>query len=384
MSAEANNQLTADLSAPSLHFSFDKLTGEPDEATRTEVTALILDLIHSATPGAKEEPAEELRPEDAKKYPWTKEKPPKAGASPGEPEPDEVPASKPEAHQGAPGSSEKELNPTGQLGFSEGEELKHASATPELKEEPDDSASSDLEEELEEALASPKLEGEPEEPSVSPEHEEEPEEPSVSPEHEEEPGHASATTEETFNFSELDEEPEELSATPEPTLVSSEPEEPSATPTSDQCETQQEASEAWLFWETQGGASPRPGCEEQAEEALSLSAGEQESPITNQVEKLRRMVRLIVSRIIDHIYLEAKMVYHHDDNLLLVLFEYIWDQVQDEDLCISDHSFEKMDKTIHRVLRRRVGSPNKVLFLLKHSEEPVVADCMTSIVRKLL
>lgn len=56
------------------------------------------------------------------------------------------------------------------------------------------------------------------------------------------------------------------------------------------------------------------------------------------MEKQKKIVLLIISRIVDHIYAEAKMVRHCHDNLLIVLFEYIWERVRDEDQYISDQS----------------------------------------------
>ncbi|TWW82150.1 hypothetical protein D4764_01G0019650 [Takifugu flavidus] len=72
------------------------------------------------------------------------------------------------------------------------------------------------------------------------------------------------------------------------------------------------------------------------------------------------------------------------DDLIAYLNEYIWERVKDEDICITDDSFKKMDNKIQKILRKELGNPNKVLFLLKYSEEPVVADCMVTILRKLL
>ncbi|TWW82156.1 hypothetical protein D4764_01G0019710 [Takifugu flavidus] len=71
------------------------------------------------------------------------------------------------------------------------------------------------------------------------------------------------------------------------------------------------------------------------------------------------------------------------DDLIAYLNEYIWERVKDEDICITDDSFKKMDNKIQKILRKELGNPNKVLFLLKYSEEPVVADCMVTILRRV-
>ncbi|TWW53409.1 hypothetical protein D4764_0292050 [Takifugu flavidus] len=78
------------------------------------------------------------------------------------------------------------------------------------------------------------------------------------------------------------------------------------------------------------------------------------------------------------------MKLQNSDDLIAYLYEYIWERVKDEDICITDDSFRKMDNKIQKILRKELGNPNKVFFLLKYSEEPVVADCMVTILRKLL
>ncbi|TWW82152.1 hypothetical protein D4764_01G0019670 [Takifugu flavidus] len=72
------------------------------------------------------------------------------------------------------------------------------------------------------------------------------------------------------------------------------------------------------------------------------------------------------------------------DDLIAYLNEYIWERVKDEDICITDDSFKKMDNKIQKILRKELGNPNKVLFLLKYSEEPVVADCMVTILQEIV
>ncbi|CAF97385.1 unnamed protein product [Tetraodon nigroviridis] len=50
----------------------------------------------------------------------------------------------------------------------------------------------------------------------------------------------------------------------------------------------------------------------------------------------------------------------------------------------EENSFKKMDRTIHRVICEKLGDPNKVLFMLLHSDESTIEDCTVHIARKLL
>lgn len=117
---------------------------------------------------------------------------------------------------------------------------------------------------------------------------------------------------------------------------------------------------------------------------LTTAAREEEREENKKAEKHKAYVELFISKIVYHIYIKANMEPQCNDDLIVCLYEYIWEKVKDEDMCITDASFKKMDNKIHKILHKQLGNPNKVLFLLKYSDEPVVADCMVSILGKLL
>lgn len=118
--------------------------------------------------------------------------------------------------------------------------------------------------------------------------------------------------------------------------------------------------------------------------ALTTSACDEQPEENKETEKHKTYVELFISKIVYHIYIKANMEPQCNDDLIVCLYEYIWEKVKDEDMCITDASFKKMDDEIHKVLHKQLGNPNKVLFLLKYSDKPVVADCMVSILGKLL
>lgn len=131
-------------------------------------------------------------------------------------------------------------------------------------------------------------------------------------------------------------------------------------------------------------ASAFPKVDQDSERALTTPACKAEPEENKEREKHKTYVELFISKIVYHIYIKANMEPQCNDELIVCLYEYIWEKVKDEDMCITDASFKKMDNKIRKVLHKKLGNPNKVLFLLKYSDKPVVADCMISILGKLL
>lgn len=118
--------------------------------------------------------------------------------------------------------------------------------------------------------------------------------------------------------------------------------------------------------------------------ALTTSACEEKAEENKETEKYETYVELFIRKVVYHIYIKANMDPQCNNDLIMCLHQYIWEKVKDEDMCITDASFKKMNNKIHKVLHKQFGNPNKVLFLLKYSDKPVVADCMVSILRQLL
>lgn len=131
-------------------------------------------------------------------------------------------------------------------------------------------------------------------------------------------------------------------------------------------------------------ASASPKLAHDPARALTTSACEEEPQENKETEKYKTYVELFISKIVYHIHIKANMDPQCNDDLIVCLNQYIWEKVKDEDMCITDASFKKMDNKIDKVLHKQLGNPNKVLFLLKYSDKPIVADCMVSILGQLL
>lgn len=109
-----------------------------------------------------------------------------------------------------------------------------------------------------------------------------------------------------------------------------------------------------------------PNGEEEPEDDVTPSECKQDSQVIKDLEKKNRAsVLLIIETIADHIYTEANMVPEYYTNLRTALFEYIWDKVQDKDLCVSDKSLKKIDRAIHRVLSKKLGGACNVYSVLR-------------------
>lgn len=112
-----------------------------------------------------------------------------------------------------------------------------------------------------------------------------------------------------------------------------------------------------------------------------------EEPLSEKdLESMRAFVQFLIEKVLNHIHYEAKVVPHYSDQLLQTLLANIWLRVEGDGahLRLTEKSFEKMDRTIHKALCQKLGNPNEVLFLLKHSEEPIIEDCTLDIARTLL
>ncbi|TWW80047.1 hypothetical protein D4764_10G0010770 [Takifugu flavidus] len=82
----------------------------------------------------------------------------------------------------------------------------------------------------------------------------------------------------------------------------------------------------------------------------------------------------------------TNFVPQYNDEVLSALLTHIWPKVWDnnENLSLTEKSFKKMDKTIHKGVCKKLGNPNEVLFMLKYSEESIIEEHIVQIAKKLL
>ncbi|TWW68333.1 hypothetical protein D4764_19G0001310 [Takifugu flavidus] len=105
-----------------------------------------------------------------------------------------------------------------------------------------------------------------------------------------------------------------------------------------------------------------------------------------EMESMRAFVQFLIEKIINHIYDEANIVPQYNDEVLSALLAHIWPRVWDSDanLSLTEKSFKKMDKMIHKAFCKKLGNPNQVLFMLKYSEESIIEEHTVRIAKELL
>lgn len=214
-----------------------------------------------------------------------------------------------------------------------------------------------------------------EEPEIS-EAEEEPEDQPV--------GEQEPPEEETEDEAEAEEEEAEAEE------EEAEAEEAEAEEAEDEAEAEEEAEEeaedeAGAEEEGEEEAEASPEREEHLEEDTTSLATE-ELQDGWELEPVIKFVHFLTEKIINHLHSEAKVVPQYNDQVLNALHANIWHRVWDNvtQLHLTDESFKKMDRTIHKVLCKKGGDPNEVLFTFKYSDSSFVEDCAVAIARKLL
>lgn len=127
-------------------------------------------------------------------------------------------------------------------------------------------------------------------------------------------------------------------------------------------------------------------CEEDLEEDAAALVTVEELQDGRDLESIRAFVQFLTEKVLNHIHCEATVVPQYSDHFLHTLHARIWSRVWDNTshLHLTEKSFKKMDRTIHRALYKKVGNPNEVMFTFKYLEESTIEDCTLDIARKLL
>lgn len=102
-----------------------------------------------------------------------------------------------------------------------------------------------------------------------------------------------------------------------------------------------------------------------------------------QLEMTRFSVEFLVQKIVFHVYLDLKDLPNNKHDIIDRLLENVWAEVKGEHLHHHKNTFKKLNKTIHRVLCKKLGSPIEVLQLIQ-SRDPAVEDCIILIVKERL
>lgn len=128
---------------------------------------------------------------------------------------------------------------------------------------------------------------------------------------------------------------------------------------------------------------------EQAERKSSSSehdSSEQDAVECDEDAELQDLskvyIRLLVAKVVFHIYNEAKVMPRNRDKVIDVLFERIWPQVKGVKIYVTNSTFQWFDRAIHHGLCKG----NTVLEMLHFMDtlDPVVVDFLISLIRERL
>lgn len=102
-----------------------------------------------------------------------------------------------------------------------------------------------------------------------------------------------------------------------------------------------------------------------------------------QLEMTRFSVEFLVQKIVFHVYLDLMDLPNNKHDITDRLLENVWAEVKGEQLHHQKNTFKRLNKTIHKVLCKKLGSPAKVLLSIQ-SRDPVVEECIILIVKERL
>lgn len=102
-----------------------------------------------------------------------------------------------------------------------------------------------------------------------------------------------------------------------------------------------------------------------------------------QLEMARFSVEFLVQKIVFHVYIDLMDLPNNKHDITDRLLENVWAEVKGEPLHHHKNTFKKLNKTIHKVLCKKLGSPAKTLLSMQ-SRDPVVEECIILIIKERL
>lgn len=102
-----------------------------------------------------------------------------------------------------------------------------------------------------------------------------------------------------------------------------------------------------------------------------------------QMEKNRCCVKFFVEKIVTHVLFDVKMMPDNKHDIIKYLFENVCAKVQGEKFYVTPDIFKGLDKRINRVLYKRLGTPEMVLFSI-NSKDPIIEECIVTIIKERL
>lgn len=102
-----------------------------------------------------------------------------------------------------------------------------------------------------------------------------------------------------------------------------------------------------------------------------------------RMEKNRCCVKFFIEKIVTHVLFDVKMMPDNKHDIIKYLFENVCAKVQSENFYVTPDIFKGLDKRINRVLYKRLGTPEMVLFSI-NSKDPIIEECIITIIKERL
>lgn len=95
-------------------------------------------------------------------------------------------------------------------------------------------------------------------------------------------------------------------------------------------------------------------------------------------------VRFLIEKVVHHLYQDAKMVPNYHIDLVNLMFQKVYSELQVVNCHITANSFKELDKKIHNSLCKQLGTTDEIMQLWTDCYDPTVPRCITSIAKNLL
>lgn len=101
-------------------------------------------------------------------------------------------------------------------------------------------------------------------------------------------------------------------------------------------------------------------------------------------EKLKVYISFLIEKVLHHIYQDTELIPNYNPDLVDCMAQKVYNELRFNECHITDYSFKKLDKIIHKQLCKHLGTIEDILQLWTNSSDTTVPRCIVSIAKNLL
>lgn len=127
------------------------------------------------------------------------------------------------------------------------------------------------------------------------------------------------------------------------------------------------------------------------EEAIVASDHTEEASDTSKTgttegtdEKLKVYISFLIEKVLHHMYEDAELMPNYNTDLVDHMAQKVCNELQFDECHITDYSFKKLDKIIHKKLCEHLGTIEEIMQLWTNSSDTTVPRCIASIAKNQL